>query len=57
MRALLEFPQLVYPQVVETTRFNPKGIFPHLLESWSSYLLDEISEVGRSYTRGAVAPS
>ena len=29
MWALLEFPQLVDSQVVEATRFNPKGVLPH----------------------------
>ena len=45
MGALLEFPQLVDPQVVETTRFNPEGILPHLSESRSTHFLDYLSEV------------
>ena len=38
--AVLEPLQLVYPQVVETTRFNPEGIPLHLLENETTQLLD-----------------
>ena len=43
--ALLEFPQLVDPQVVETTGFNPEGVPPHLSESRSTHFLYYLSEV------------
>ena len=43
--ALLEFPQLINSQVVETTRFDPKGVIPHCGEGWSTHLLYHLSEV------------
>ena len=43
--ALLEFPQLVNSQVVEATRFNPKGVLPHRGEGQSTRLLYHLSEV------------
>ena len=42
---LLEFLQLVDPQVEETTRFNPKGVPLHCSESWSTHFLYYLSEV------------
>ena len=39
------FPQLVDPQVVEATRFNPKGVPLHRGESWSTHFLYYLSEV------------
>ena len=45
MRALLELLQLVYPQVVETTGFNPEDVLPHLLESRSTHLPNYLCEV------------
>ena len=45
VRALLEFPQLVDPQVVETTRFNPEGVLPHLSESRSTHFIDYLGKV------------
>ena len=45
MWALLEFPQLVDSQVVEATRFNPKGVLPHCGEGQSTCLLYYLSEV------------
>ena len=45
MLALLEFIQLVDPQVVETTRFNLEGVPLHRSESWSTNFLYYLSEV------------
>ena len=45
MWVLLEFPQLVDPQLVEATRFNPKGVLPHRGEGWSTRLLYYLGEV------------
>ena len=42
---LLELLELVDPQVVEATRFNPEDILFHRLESRSTYLLDYLCEV------------
>ena len=47
MGALLEFPQLVDPQVVEATRFNPKGVPLYRGESWSTHFLYYLGEVSR----------
>ena len=46
MWALLEFPQLVDSQVVEATKFNPKGVLPHRGEGRSTHLLYYLGEVG-----------
>ena len=46
MRTLLEFPQLVDPQVVEATRFNPECVPLHLFEKRSTHFLYYLGEVG-----------
>ena len=51
MGALLEFPQLVDPQVVETTGFNPEGVPSHLSESRSTYLLYYLGKVSHVLQR------
>ena len=45
VRALLEFLQLIDPQVVKTTRFNPEGVLPQPGESRSTHFLEYHSEV------------
>ena len=45
MGTLLEFHQLVDPQVVEATRFNPKGVPLHRSERGSTHFLYYLGEV------------
>ena len=54
--ALLELLDLVDPQVVEATRFNPEDVLLHLLESRSTHLLDYLHEVGHVPQRLSFSP-